>query len=488
MAVRGGRPKSLSAAGIGGAPGGLWTIIGYLAGVEIVSGILQAYYTPLFPQIADHLAILEGDVNWFEAAQLALSALVVPLLSRLGDLWGHRNVLLVSTAIVAAGSWILVLAPGFTVFLIGWSLQAAYAVWLPIEIALIHRRATGPQQAILTRRAAAYLVAALEIGCLVGALAAGALSGVLGVPALMAVPALAVTGCFVVVLLGVRDAPVPSGGRFDLRGLGVFALAIGLVMTGLVTVRVLGPSSPLPWLVLVLGVAAFAGFVPLQLRTTDPLVDVRLLGRPGQWPVQLAAFLFGMSVLGAQIPLSTFAQADPDRVGYGLGVGPGAVSLLVGLYVLCMAAGALLMPFVATRVGQRGAITVGLLVVAAGYGSLIPLNAFFVAVMLGVAVAGLGSGALVAALPASAASAAPPERTAFATGATNTTKTIGGALASAMFALALTSTGSADPAATGGATLGGYLVVWAICAGSAAIAAAVVAFAPREPASAEPLQ
>jgi len=36
----------------------------------------------------------------------------------------------------------------------------------------------------------------------------------------------------------------------------------------------------------------------------DPIVDVRLLRLPGQWPVQLTAFLFGMSVLGAQLPLS----------------------------------------------------------------------------------------------------------------------------------------------------------------------------------------
>ena len=46
------------------------------------------------------------------------------------------------------------------------------------------------------------------------------------------------------------------------------------------------------------------------------------------------------------------------------------------------------------------------------------------------AVAGLGSGALVAALPAAAAAAAPPERTGFATGMTNATKTVGGAIAS----------------------------------------------------------
>ena len=55
------------------------------------------------------------------------------------------------------------------------------------------------------------------------------------------------------------------------------------------------------------------------------------------------------------------------------------------------------------------------------------------------AIAGVGSGALVAALPSAAAAAAPLNRTAMATGLTNTTKTIGGAFASAVFGIALLS-------------------------------------------------
>ena len=69
------------------------------------------------------------------------------------------------------------------------------------------------------------------------------------------------------------------------------------------------------------------------------------------------------------------------------------------------------------------------------------------------AIAGLGSGALVAALPATAAAAAPPDRTGFATGMTNATKTVGGAIASSIFAIALASTGSIEDPAEGHAPL-----------------------------------
>jgi hypothetical protein len=50
------------------APGrvpGLGTIVGFLVCVEIASGILQGYYTPIFSDIARHLDIKDADVNWF---------------------------------------------------------------------------------------------------------------------------------------------------------------------------------------------------------------------------------------------------------------------------------------------------------------------------------------------------------------------------------------------------------------------------------------
>ena len=66
---------------------GLAAVVGFLVLVEFASGILQGYYTPIYPQIAEHLSIAEGDVNWFEAAQLIVSALCIPLLSRLVKPW-----------------------------------------------------------------------------------------------------------------------------------------------------------------------------------------------------------------------------------------------------------------------------------------------------------------------------------------------------------------------------------------------------------------
>ena len=463
---------------------GLWTIVGFLVAVEVSSGILQGYYTPIFSDIARHLDIHDADVNWFEAAQLVVSALVVPLLARLGDLVGHRTVLLLSTAVTALASWAVAFSPSFTTFLVAWALQGFYVVWLPLEVSIIHRRTAGTgRQSALTRRAAAFLVAALELGVIVGALTSGALvdGGGASMTTVLMLPAVAVSLCFLVVWFGIAPTPPAGHGRVDWAGFGLVTVAIGLVMAGLILVRLQGPSSLGAWVLVLLGLLTFVPFARLELGRAEPLIDVRLLATAAQWPVQLTAFLFGMSVLGAQIPLSTFARTDPDVVGYGLDASVGFVSTLIGVYVVALVAGALLLPVVARLAGTRGAMVAASLLVAVRYALFLPFHGSTLSALLNMTVAGVGSGALVAALPAAAAAAAPPGRTGFVTGMTNTTKTIGGAIASSVFAIALATTGSLDDSAiTGHAPLSGYLTVWTVCAVTALVAAVSLLVVPEE--------
>jgi MFS family permease len=187
-----------------------------------------------------------------------------------------------------------------------------------------------------------------------------------------------------------------------------------------------------------------------------------------------------MSVLGAQIPLSTFARTDPEVTGYGLGASAAFVTVLIVVYVLALVAGALLLPMAGRMIGTRSAMLVAALLVALGYGLFIPLHASTGQALVNMAIAGIGSGALVAALPAAAAAAAPADSTGFVTGMTNTTKTIGGAIASSIFAIALASAGSIADAKAGHAPLSGYLTVWAVCSLTALVAAASLLVVPKD--------
>src|ERR1700712_3744784 len=310
-------------------------LVGFLFLVELTSGILQGYYVPLISDLVKHLHIKDGDFNWFEAAQLLLSALVVPVLAKLGDMFGHKRILLISTVLTAAATWGLAFSGNFTTFLIAWALQGFYVVWLPLEVALIfdrgRRTATGASQ---TRRAAGLLVVALEAGAIIGALGGSAVFGALNqnVTLTLFVPAICVTLVFFAILFGVPESQPVPGRKLDVPGFLLLSLALLLITSGLTFLRINGPGAWFVWVLIALGVLAFIPFGRFELRQKDPAIDLRVVAQPSMWPVLLTAGLFGISVLGAQAPLSTFAGTDPSEVGYGLGLSSGMRSILIGIY------------------------------------------------------------------------------------------------------------------------------------------------------------
>ncbi|NQX12795.1 MFS transporter [Microbacteriaceae bacterium VKM Ac-2855] len=454
-------------------------LIGFLAVVELTSGILQGFYIPLIPDLVRNLGIRDADFNWFEAAQLLLSALVVPVLAKLGDMFGHKRMLLLSTVITAGASWWLVVANDFTTFLLAWALQGFYVVWLPLEVALIFDRGrrTG-RGASQTRKAAGLLVVALEAGAILGALGGGRLFTAFGgdVQATLIAPAVAVTLVFFAILFGVPESERLPGRSLDLTGFVLLALSLLLITGGLSFLRLNGPETWWVWLLVAAGILLLVPFGRYELKQRDPAIDLRMLRRPEMWPVQLTAGLIGISLLGAQAPLSTFAGTDPVN-GYGLGLSASTISILIGSYLIAMIVGALLFPALSRLLSPRTTLIGAAFLVAAGYLLFLPLHDTLTQVLINMVVAGVGSGALVGAMPAAAAAAAPIGRTGVAAAMTNTTKTIGGTVASAVFGTVLLA-GGATVTATA-ASLAGYMLVWTICGVGALAAAVLLFFVPR---------
>ena len=157
---------------------------------------------PLISDLVKYPHIRDADFNWFEAARLLLSALVVPILAKLGDMFGHKRILLVSTVLTAGASWALVLADSFTTF----------------------------------------LVVALEAGTIIGALLGGRVFGWFGnsVPLSLTIPAIAVTLVFIAVLFGVPESTPLPGRRLDVVGFSMLTLGLLLITSGLTFLRLNG--------------------------------------------------------------------------------------------------------------------------------------------------------------------------------------------------------------------------------------------------------
>jgi MFS family permease len=456
-----------------------FSLVGFLFLVELSSGILQGYYLPLIHELVVHLKISDASFNWFEAAQLLLSAIAVPIFAKLGDMYGHKRMLVISTAITAAASWWLAFTGDFWSFLIAWALQGVYSAWLPLEVALIfdrgRRSATGASQ---TRRAAGFLVVALEAGAIIGALSGSRVYAATGDDVTLTLfgPAIAVTLVFFAVLFGVPESEPLTGRRLDLAGVVMLSLGLLFITSGLAYLRTDHVNWWIGAALIAVGLASLVPFGRHELRHPDPFIDLRVLKRPTMWPVILTAGLFGISVLGAQIPLSTYAST-PREAGYGLGLDTDVISYLIGVYLVSMIIGAVLFPVLSRRATPRIALIVAAAFVAVGYLLFIPLHHEVWQVLMNMLIAGIGSGALVAALPAAAAAAAPRGQTGIATGLTNTTKTIGGSFASAVFGVVLATGAVAGVGAI--ASYAGYVTTWVICGATALICAIVLFFVPK---------
>ncbi|MCL2515632.1 MAG: MFS transporter [Microbacteriaceae bacterium] len=455
-------------------------LIGWLFCVEFTSGVLQGYYVPLVSDIVKHLGIHDADYNWFDAAQLLLSALVVPILAKLGDMFGHKRMLLLATALTAGSTWALAFSGSFTTYLIAFALQGFYVVWLPLEVALIFERGRRSQTAVAqTRRAAGLLVVALEAGAIVGAVLSGILFTSLGsLPVTLTIPAICTTLVFFAILFGVPESEPLPGRRLDARGFVVLSIALLLITGGLTLMRSAGPGSVWVWVIIAAGLLTLVPFGVRELRADDPAIDLRVMRRPAMWPVITTAGLIGISLLGAQAPLSTFAGTDPSN-GYGLGLAASGRSLLIGVYLISMIVGAVLLPLVSSWMTPRWALILASALVGIGYLLFLPFHASTTEVLVNMLIAGLGSGALVAALPAAAAAAAPRGQTGVASGMTNTTKTLGGSIAAAVFGVVLL-TGATQAATSTAASLSGYMAVWVICGAGAVASVVLLFFVPRE--------
>ena len=455
-------------------------LVGFLFLVELVSGILQGFYVPLIPDLVDHLGIKDADFNWFEAAQLLLSAIVVPILAKCGDMFGHKRILLIATVLTAGSTWALAFTNTFTTFLIAWALQGFYVVWLPLEVALIfdRGRVTG-RGASQTRRAAGYLVVALEAGAIIGALGAGRIFKALGgdVQTTLMVPAVAVTLVFFAILFGVPESKPLPGRSLDLWGFVLLTIGLLFITSGLTFLRINGPTAWWCYLLMVVGVLIFIPWSRYELKQKDPAIDLHVLKQPNMWPVQLTAGLVGISLLGAQAPLATFAGTDPIN-GYGLGMAADEISYIIGAYLVSMIVGALLFPRVSKWFSPRIALIIATFFVATGYLLFLVNHTSVAGVFVNMAIAGIGSGALVGALPSAAAAAAPRGQTGIATALTNTTKTIGGSFASATFAIVLAA-GAAGAVTATASSLLGYLTVFTICGVGALVAAVLLFLVPK---------
>ncbi|WP_028921591.1 MFS transporter [Pseudonocardia acaciae] len=441
-----------------------------MAFVELAVGVIEGFLPPLLPALGRLHQIGPGPLAWVVTTALLASAVFVPILTKLGDIYGHRRLLRVCVAVDVLGTLLMALAPSFGVLLLARVLMAPMQACLPLEIAITRGLPRGED----VRRGIGLLAGSLMGGLALGRVLAGYIQGLTGSVqlTLLVLPLLVLLSLAAVFVL-VPETTERAARRIDGLGFAGLAAALLLLELGLSQIKAAGWASVI---VLAPIIAAVVLVLPLwgwwELRTPEPAVDLRMLGRRAMWPLQLAGMLFAASLFNGHTAHALFLAGDPGVTGYGMKLTPAQVGLTLLPDTLVAIVAAVCTARIARRIGLRWTVSGGALFLAGGYGllCLVPTQPWQFAVISGVY--GVGNGLLSSGLPTLVAERSPAGHVGITTGMYNTLRTVGGGFAGGLFAVILS-----NVLITGGPHLPSvtaYQLIWATCALAAALTAALI--------------
>lgn len=435
-----------ASAGLGGPPEELTTraskskrkrpstalIIAVLSICGTVVSLQQTLVVPLLPDFPRILGTTADNASWLVTATLLVSAVATPIVSRLADMFGKRRMMLVALAAVIVGSLIPALGDGLTAVLIGRGLQGVGASLIPVGISIMRDELPGEK----VGSAVALMSATLGIGGAIGMPLAGVIYEHYSWHALFWVSAIFAAVMFVVVLAVVPESEVRTGGRFDYVGALLLSVALSALMLGISKGGSWGWTSEATLGCFLVAVVFAAIWAPVELRSGQPLVDLRTSARKPVLLTNIASILLGFAMFGNM--LSTTQQMQiPEASGYGFGLSVTAAGLCMLPGGLSMVLFAPVSAGITKRFGARTTLIVGGLIMAVGYVGRVYLTDSIAHVVLGSTVISVGTAVGYAAMPTLIMRAVPITETASANGLNTLLRAVGTTTSSAAVAALL---------------------------------------------------
>ncbi|MFB7893941.1 MFS transporter [Microbacterium sp. NPDC056044] len=434
--------------------------------------LLQNLVIPVIPLIAADFGVTADAASWTNTSWLIAAAVATPLLGRIGDLRGRRNTFLAVLAVVAIGDVVASFAPNLEVLILARVLQGVGGALFPLAFGLL--RDVMPRHQLTGAIGATSAI--IGIGGAAGSVLAGPLAELLGWHGIFAVPFVAAVAGIVLTMMLVPPAGLRAVGRVNVLSAVLLSGWLIALLVPLSSGARWGWTAPLTLALFAAALLLMVAWVVSELRSSEPLVDLRLLASRAIWPVNAAALLIGAAAFGFWGYLPQFLET-PASSGWGLGLGVQAAGLallplLIGMSSVGFATGA-----IARVIPLRLMMALGALLMAGGVVFAVFDHETLLTLAIAGGVFGLGIGLAYASTASIIVESVPADRTGIATGVNANLRTIGSAIGSA-FTTAVVF-GTVEPGGT--PALDGYAVAWLTLAAGAVVAAILVlAIRPRE--------
>jgi MFS family permease len=273
----------------------IFAVIGVVVLFAEIAALQYTMVASAARDIAPSFPGVGANISWMVIIFGLVGGATTPIFGKMSDLWGKRRMMLVSGVSFAVGTLICALTSSWGVFLFGRALEAV-AISAPTV-------AYGLFRDILPRRYIPASIGVIATGLGMSALAAPLLGGWLlnhySWRSLFWFLLIFVIVVMPLLVLVVPETPLRTHQRLDIGGALLLATGVGLVLLYLSNGATWGWGRPTAWGWMAGGVALLLAFVAVERRTSQPIMDLKLLFSPKVTMVLLAATL-GSIVVGVQ--------------------------------------------------------------------------------------------------------------------------------------------------------------------------------------------
>jgi MFS family permease len=276
----------------------------------------------------------------------------------------------------------------------------------------------------------------------------------------------------------IPESPVKTPADINYRAAGLMTVGISAVLLAITETSTWGWGSPKTLGLLAFGVVVIAAWVREELRSREPLVDMRMMAIRGVWTTNTVAFLIGVGMYSSFVLLPELVQ-EPTSTGYGLG----ASATVAGLFLLPATIAIVIVGQMAgrleRRIGSRGSLIGGALFALACYVLLVTDRSQASEIYIAAGLLGIGIGLSFSAMANLIIENVRQDQTGVATGMNAVTRTLGGAFGGQLAATLLAS----NIGAGGDPTSSGFTLAFLMCLIALAAALGFALAVPRRSAN-----
>jgi EmrB/QacA subfamily drug resistance transporter len=441
----------------------------YLALGGLAFACLQSLVSPALSTIGHELKVSTSDVSWIVTAYLLSASVLTPILGRLGDMVGKRRMLIVVLSILAVGAVVSALATSLTVLIIGRILQGAGGAMMPLSIGMV--RDELPRERVATT--VGMISAIFGVGAGIGIVAAGPIVEHLSWHWLFWLPLALVLIALAGAIFGMKESPVRTPGKLDFLGATILSLSLVGLLLAISKGQAWGWGEAKTVGLLAAGVIGLVVFVLVELRVSEPLIDMKLMRIRGVWATDLVALILGFAMFGTFLLVPTLLQL-PSVTGYGFGKSVTEAGLFLLPTVVMMVLFGPIAGLLNRKYGPKLPMFLGTVLVVAAFTLPAIGHGEIWQVLASGLLTGAGIGFAFAAMSNAIIEAVPPSQTGEATSVNSIARTIGSSIGTAVVAAVITSNTTPQGLPTDAAFTDGF---W-VCAGVAVLAVVAALLLP----------